>query len=66
MDEDHPRVACSNFDTLRMEAQLPENKLKKAIEEVVKVLEKKGFTTHEELQSLVGLISFATKVLYPS
>ena len=65
MDGDHPRVACNNFDTLRMEARLPENKLKKAIEGVARVLEKKGSTTHEELQSLVGLISFAAKVVYP-
>ena len=53
------------FDTLRMEARLPEDKLKKAIEGVARVLEKTSSTTHEELQYLVGLLSFAAKVVYP-
>lgn len=48
-----------------MEARLPKDKLKKAIEGVAKVLEKKSSTTHEELQSLVGLLSFAAKVVCP-
>ena len=53
------------FDTLLMEARLPKDKLKKAIEGVARILEKKSSTTHEELQSLVGLLSFAAKVVYP-
>ena len=52
------------FDTLQMEARLPKDKLNKAIEGVTKILEKKSSTTHEELQSLVGLLSFAAKVIY--
>ena len=53
------------FDTLQMEARLPKDKLNKAIKGVAKVLEKKSSTTHEELQSLVGLLSFAAKVVCP-
>lgn len=54
------------FDILQMEARLLKDKLRKAIEGVANVLEKKSSTTHEELQSLVGLFSFATKVVCPS
>ena len=46
-----------------MEARLPKDKLKKAIEGGGKVLEKKSSTTHEELQSLIGLLFFAAKVV---
>ena len=53
------------FDTLLREARLPKDKLKKAIEGVAIILERKSSTTHEELQSLVGLLSFAAKVFYP-
>ena len=53
------------FNILLMEAQLPKSKLKKAIKGVARILEKKSSTTHEEPQSLVGLFSFATKVVYP-
>ena len=53
------------FDTLQMEARLSKDKLNKAIEGVTKFLEKKSSTTHEELQSLVGLLSFVAKVIYP-
>ena len=53
------------FDTLQMEARLPKNKLKKTIEGVVKVLEKKNSTTHEELQFLLGLLFFMAKVACP-
>ena len=53
------------FDTLLMEARLPKDKLIKAIEGVARILEKKSSTTHKELQSLVGLLSFAAKVVYP-
>lgn len=49
------------FDTLYMEARLPEDKLKKAIKEVTKVLERRSSTTHEKLQSLVGILPFASK-----
>lgn len=31
---------------------------------MAKVLEKKGSITYEELQSLVGLFSFAAKIVY--
>ena len=48
-----------------MEDRLPEDKLKKAIEGVARVLEKKSSTTHEELQSLVGFFSLVVKVVYP-
>ena len=54
------------FDTLQIKARLRKDKLKKAIEGVAKVLQKKSSITHEELQSLVGLLSFAVKVVYPS
>lgn len=53
------------FDTLRMEVRLPKDKLKKTIEGVARVLERRSSTTHEELQSLVGLLSFAAKVVFP-
>ena len=53
------------FDTVLMEARLPKDKLTKAMEGVGRVLEKRSSTTHEELQSLVGLFSFAAKVVYP-
>lgn len=53
------------FDTVKMEARLPEDKLEKAIKRVAKLLEKSSSTTHKELQSLVGLFSFAAKVVYP-
>ena len=53
------------FDTLQMETQLPKDKLKTAIKWVGKVLEKKSFTTHEKLQSLIGLLSFAVKDVCP-
>lgn len=53
------------FDTLQMEARLPKDKLQKAIEGVARVLEKKSPTTHEKLQSLVGLLSFAAKAFFP-
>ena len=52
------------FDTLQMEARLPKDKLNKAIEGVIKFFQKKSSTTHEELQSLVGLLLFAAKVIY--
>lgn len=51
------------FDTLQIEATLPKDKLKKAIEGVANILEKKSSTTHEELQSLVGPLSFAASCL---
>ena len=51
------------FNNLQIEAQLPKNKLKKTIKKVVKILKKKNSTTHEELQSLVGLFSFAVKIV---
>ena len=54
------------FDTLQIETQLLKDKLKKAIERVAKVLEKKNSTTYEELQFLVGLLSFTAKVVCPS
>ena len=44
-----------------MGARLPKDKLRKAIDRVKKILEKKSSTTYEELQSL----SFAAKVIYP-
>ena len=53
------------FNILQIEARLPNDKLKKAIEGMAKVLKKKSSTTHEELQSLVGLLSFAAKVVCP-
>ena len=53
------------FDTLQMEAQLPKDKLKKAIEGVAKILERKSSTTHEKLQSFVGFLSFAAKIVCP-
>ena len=53
------------FDTVKMEARLPKDKLEKAIKEVAKLLEKRSSTTHEELQSLIGFLSFAAKVIYP-
>ena len=53
------------FDTLLMEARLPKDKLKKAIEEVARILERKSSSNYEELQSLVGLLSFTAKVVYP-
>ena len=52
------------FDTVKIEARLPKGKLEKAIKKVAKLLEKRISTTHEELQSLVGLFSFAAKVVY--
>ena len=51
------------FDTLGIEARLLKDKLKKAIEEIARVLERRSSTTYEELQSLVGFLSFATKVV---
>ena len=53
------------FDTLRMDARLPKDELKKATEGIVRILERKSSTTHKELQLLVGLLSFAAKVIYP-
>lgn len=49
------------FDTEKMEARLPKDKLEKAIQGVAELLEKQSSTTHEKLQSLVGLLSFAAK-----
>ena len=40
--------------------------MNKAIERVTKILKKKISTTHEELQSLVGLFSFIATVIYLS
>ena len=54
-----------DLDTMKMEARLPKDKLKKAIQGVAELWEKKSSTTHEKLQSLVGLFSFAAKVVYP-
>lgn len=54
------------FDTLQMEARLPKHMLKNIIEGVAKILEKKSSTSHEELQSLVGLFLFAAKIICPS
>ena len=51
------------FDALLMGARLPKDKLKKAVEEVAKILEKKSSATHEELESLVGFLFFAAKVV---
>ena len=48
-----------------MKARLPKDKLKKALDGVKKILEKKSSTTHKELQSLVRLLSFAATVIYP-
>ena len=45
-----------------MEPQLLKSKLQNAMEGVVKILEKKGSTTYEELESLVGIFSFAARV----
>ena len=44
------------FDTLLMEVQLPKDKLKKAMEGVANVLEKKSLTTNEEIRSLVSFL----------
>lgn len=69
VNDDKKQLGCIvnflglEFDTLRMEAQLPKDKLKKTIEGVAGVLERRSSTTHEELQSLVGLLSFAAKVV---
>ena len=52
------------FDILLIEAQLPKNKLIKAIVGVARLLEKKSLTTYEELQSLIGFFFFAAKVVY--
>ena len=52
------------FDTTQIEAYLPKGKLNKAVNGVTKNFEKKRSTTHKELQSLVGFLSFAAKVIY--
>ena len=53
------------FVTPEMEARLLKDKLNKAIEGVINISEKKSSTTHEELQSLVSLLSFVARVIYP-
>lgn len=53
------------FNTEKIEACLPKNKLEKAIQGVAELLEKQSFITYKKLQSLVGLLSFAAKVVYP-
>ncbi len=50
------------FDTLLIEACLPKDKLKKAVEKVAKILEKKISTTYEKLESL--LIFFLFEAYY--
>ena len=50
---------------MKMKARLPKDKLKKAIQGFAELLEKKSSTTHEKLQSFVGFLSFAAKVVYP-
>lgn len=52
------------FDTLLMKAWLQKDKLEKAIKRVARIIEKKSSTTHKELQFLVGLFSYAAKIIY--
>lgn len=46
------------FDTLHIEAQLPKNKLKKAIKNIKRILERRSFTTNK------NCFLFAAKVVY--
>ena len=52
------------LDTVLMQARLPEDKLQKAIELVNSALRKKSIPL-EELQTLVGFLAFASKVVIP-
>ena len=52
------------IDTIAMEARLPEEKLAK-IKQAVRQVMRDPFTTHKDLDSLVGLLSFASKVFIP-
>ena len=50
------------FDTLLMEVRLLKDKLKKAMDEFAKILKGENSTTHEELESLVGLFLLRPKL----
>ena len=52
------------LDTVRMEARLPEDKLSR-IRESLSSFSKKGSCTLKELQSLIGTLNFACKVIPP-
>lgn len=52
------------LDTIRLEARLPPDKLAQMKTELVKWLSRESCTKHE-LQSLIGLLSFAAKVVPP-
>ena len=52
------------FDTLAMQARLSEEKLHKAKEAVDLLLHQRSFR-HKDLESLVGFLSFASKVVPP-
>lgn len=52
------------FDSIRMEARLPPDKLAKA-RTTVKNLLKRATISHQELESAVGFLSFAAKVVIP-
>ena len=52
------------FDTVKMEVSLPKDKLDRALELVNSMYNRK-FTTLRDLQSLLGLLNFCTKVVVP-
>ena len=52
------------IDTMTMQVRLPEDKLIKARESVLKMSKKKN-TTLKELQSLIGLLSFCCRAIRP-
>lgn len=54
------------FNTLKIEVQLPKDKQNKAIEKIENILEKKNSIIHKKLQSLVVLLSLATKNILPN
>lgn len=52
------------LDTEKMEARLPVEKKEKAIAQIKAILPRKRITLRE-LQSIIGLLNFATKVVWP-
>jgi hypothetical protein len=50
------------IDSIKMEARLPINKLQRILREVKEILSPKKMITRHELQSLLGFLTFCTKV----
>lgn len=53
------------FDMIKIEKQLPKDKLDKAIKGVNNIFKKKRSTTHKKFQSFVGLLFFMAKIKLP-